>query len=239
MLNTILFDLDGTLLPISQEDFKNVYVKLLCMKYIPLGYDKDGIIKALWTATGAMVRNDGGCTNEDLFWQNFSALLGDVAPMKDTIPEFYAGEFNDVRAVTRPTELPRKIIDTLKGKGYDLRLATNPLFPAIAVETRLAWIDLSPSDFSLVTTYENSTFCKPFPGYYNEILEKTGKRAADCRMIGNNPAEDMVAAKLGMDAFLVTDCLENDGNAPLDGFPQGSLADVLSWAQTLPECPTA
>ena len=235
MLDTILFDLDGTLLPMDQNDFIKAYVTQLCRRYVPCGYDKDAIIKALWTGTAAMVKNDGTCTNEDRFWAAFDALLGDTAPIRDSIPSFYTTEFDAVKEIAAPSPLAREIVDTLRGKGYDLILATNPLFPAEGVHTRLSWIGLSPEDFSLVTTYDNSTFCKPFPGYYQEILQKTGKTPAQCRMVGNNPLDDMSAAKLGLDVYLVTDYIENEKGRPIDGFPQGSLASVLAWSEALPE----
>ena len=235
MLDTILFDLDGTLLPMDQNDFIKAYVTQLCRRYVPCGYDKDAIIKALWTGTAAMVKNDGTCTNEDRFWAAFDALLGDTAPIRDSIPSFYTTEFDAVKEIAAPSPLAREIVDTLRGKGYDLILATNPLFPAEGVRTRLSWIGLSPEDFSLVTTYDNSTFCKPFPGYYQEILQKTGKTPAQCRMVGNNPLDDMSAAKLGLDVYLVTDYIENEKGLPIDGFPQGSLASVLAWSEALPE----
>ena len=66
-------------------------------------------------------------------------------------------------------------------------------------------MDLLPEDFSLVTTYDNSTFCKPCPGYYREILKKLGKQAEQCRMVGNNPLDDMSAQALGLDVYFVTD----------------------------------
>lgn len=96
-----------------------------------------------------------------------------------------------MREIVSPTPLSRQIVDTLRQKGYTLVLATNPLFPPQGVRTRLAWVDLLPEDFSLVTTYDNSTFCKPCPGYYREILKKLGKQAEQCRMVGNNPLDDM------------------------------------------------
>ncbi|HIX31133.1 MAG TPA: HAD family hydrolase [Firmicutes bacterium] len=235
MLDTILFDLDGTLLPMDQNDFIKAYVTQLCRRYVPCGYDKDAIIKALWTGTAAMVKNDGTCTNEDRFWAAFDALLSDTAPIRSSIPSFYTTEFDAVKEIAAPSPLAREIVDTLRGKGYDLILATNPLFPAEGVRTRLSWIGLAPEDFSLITTYDNSTFCKPFPGYYQEILQKTGKTPAQCRMVGNNPLDDMSAAKLGLDVYLVTDYIENEKDLPIDAFPQGSLASVLAWSEALPE----
>ena len=102
MLDTILFDLDGTLLPMDQNDFIKAYVTQLCRRYVPCGYDKDAIIKALWTGTAAMVKNDGTCTNEDRFWAAFDALLGDTAPIRDSIPSFYTTEFDAVKEIAAP-----------------------------------------------------------------------------------------------------------------------------------------
>ena len=234
MLDTILFDLDGTLLPMNQDDFVKSYVKALCRRYIPCGYEQDAIVNALWAGTAAMVKNDGTYTNKDRFWQCFTELLGDTSPIRDTILSFYTEEFDAVKEIAAPSPLARQIVDALHGKGYNLVLATNPLFPAVGVRTRLSWIGLTPEDFSLVTTYDNSTFCKPFPGYYQEILKKIEKTPDQCRMVGNNPLDDMSAAKLGLDVYLVTDYLENEKNLPTDGYPQGSLESVLDWSRELP-----
>ena len=234
MLDTILFDLDGTLLPMRQEDFIKAYITQLCRRYIPCGYDKENIVKALWTATMAMVKNDGTRSNETCFWDSFNLRLGDTELIRSTLPSFYTREFDDIREIITPTNLPRLIIDTLQSKGYTLVLATNPLFPPVGVATRLSWIGLLPTDFCRVTTYSNSTFCKPSLGYYEEILRIIGKTPAQCCMVGNNPGEDLVAGDLGLSVYLVTDFLENAQALPTEGYPQGSLESVLAWARRLP-----
>ena len=45
----------------------------------------------------------------------------------------------------------------IKENGLLIGLATNPVFPAIATESRVSWAGLSKSDFELITTYENFT----------------------------------------------------------------------------------
>ena len=37
MINTILLDMDGTLLPVDNETFTHTYFKLLCAKLMPYG----------------------------------------------------------------------------------------------------------------------------------------------------------------------------------------------------------
>ena len=112
-----------------------------------------------------------------------------------------------------------------------MALATNPLVPAIATESRIRWAGLEPSDFELYTTYENSGFCKPNPDYYKNILDRIGCTAEECLMVGNDVAEDMVARTLGMGVFLLTDCLINKNNSDISGYPQGDFDTLKSYLQ--------
>ncbi|MCL2045196.1 MAG: HAD family hydrolase [Oscillospiraceae bacterium] len=232
MIDTILFDLDGTLLPYSQEAFIEVYISKLAKVFERLDMDPKASIEVVWAGTRAMAQNDGSMLNTQRFWQTFSEAL-EIPPEKLPLVEaacddFYTNEFDTVKVVMEATSIPKELVEFMKEKGYTLVLATNPLFPQCAVTTRLNWIDLALSDFILATHYANSTYCKPNLGYYNEILSKINKEPAQCIMVGNNPTEDMVAGKLGMELFLVTDYLENESAMDISGFPQGTLAQLAS-----------
>ena len=119
----------------------------------------------------------------------------------------------------------------MKDRGCRVVLATNPLFPAIATESRARWAGLDPADFERITTYENSRFCKPNPAYYREILESIGEVPENCIMVGNDVGEDMVAQTLGMQVFLLTDCLINKQNADISAYPRGNFADLLEFLE--------
>ena len=73
MIKNVLFDLDGTLLPMDQDEFIKSYFSHLVMKFVPLGYDKDKLIKSVFNGTMAMVQNDGKMSNEDVFWDTAAA----------------------------------------------------------------------------------------------------------------------------------------------------------------------
>lgn len=75
-VKTILFDLDGTLLPMDQDKFTKAYFKALTEKLVPHGYDPDALIKGIWAGTASMVRNDGQKTNEAVFWNAFAVIFG-------------------------------------------------------------------------------------------------------------------------------------------------------------------
>lgn len=230
-ITTVLFDLDGTLLPMELEAFTRLYFGLLAQKAVPFGFQPEPLINAVWKGTGAMMKNNGDMPNCDRFWQVFGAELGPkAAALRPEFDDFYAREFHGARPSTRENPLALKAVRGLRGKGYEVILATNPLFPAVGVATRLSWLGLGLEDFSMVTTYENSSYCKPSPGYYREILEKAGRRPAECLMVGNDAREDLAAREAGLGVYLVTDCLENPGGQDLSGVDKGSFAQFMVWA---------
>ena len=211
MMKTILFDLDGTLLPMpSQEEFVKVYFHLLTKVD---NYDPKRVIDTLIKGTKAMVQNDGNRTNEEVFWgvyrQELNDLISeDLDDIKAKYEIFYNTEFDKCQSTALANPLARKLIDELRQEGYHLILATNPLFPRVAVEKRLAWIDLKFEDFDFVSTNENMGYCKPNPKYYESILAKNGLNAEEVIMVGNDVNEDIKAsAKAGIDSILVTDTI--------------------------------
>lgn len=228
---TILFDLDGTLLPMDMEAFTKAYFGLLAKKAAPFGYEPKPLTDAVWKGTGAMVKNDGSAPNCHRFWQVFGDILGEKARLlRPEFDDFYAREFNGAKASVGENPLAKKAVQGLREKGYDVILATNPIFPEVGVQTRLSWLGLSLKDFSLVTTYENSTYCKPNPAYYREILEKTGKRPQECLMVGNDCKEDLAALQAGIPVYLITDCLIGGEDADLSTAQTGTFQDFMAYA---------
>ena len=231
-IKVVLFDLDGTLLPMDMEQFTKAYFGLLAKKLAPLGYEPEKLIQSIWTGTAAMVKNDGTKNNEQAFWDRFREIYGKDA-LKD-LPYFdayYREDFDKVQASCGFSPLAKKVVDRLKELGYRVALATNPIFPSIATEKRIAWAGLSPSDFELFTTYENSRFCKPNLNYYKDILAKLGVSANECLMIGNDVSEDMVASELGMKVFLLTDCILNKKNEDITKYARGGFSELLQYIE--------
>ena len=228
----ILFDLDGTLLPMDQNTFVKAYFGLLAKKLAPHGYNPDTLIDSIWRGTAAMVKNDGSCTNEAAFWNCFAALLGEHTRADEPLfDEYYRQEFQQVQNVCGFNPQATQVVKALKSQGYTLVLATNPIFPAIATESRMRWAGLDQADFVLYTTYENSSHCKPNPAYYQDILAALNAKPEDCLMVGNDVEEDMVASTLGMKVFLLTDCLINKHGTDISIFPRGNFDALLEYIQ--------
>lgn len=228
-INTILFDLDGTLLPMDQEKFVNGYFKMLAAKLAPYGYEPQQLINAILAGIEAMIKNDGSQLNEDAFWKRFVEIYGDkVLADKPVFEDFYKNEFQDARSFCGFNPKAAETVRSLKDKEYRVVLATNPLFPSIATESRIRWAGLEPSEFDLYTTYENTSYCKPNLDYYRDILKRIDCRPEECLMVGNDVGEDMVVEALGMQVFLLTDCLINTQKKDITAYPHGSFEQLLS-----------
>lgn len=235
-MDTFIFDLDGTLLPMADQNlFLDTYFKALAVKMLPYGLDAKKLVKAVWEGTKSMILNNGSMTNEQRFWEVFCGLLGEeVRELEPVFDHFYQNEFIVTKSATSTNPLAKECVKLLKEKGYRIVLATNPVFPQIATYTRMQWAGLNPEDFDLITTYENFSYCKPNLEYYKAILNTIGKAPEECIMIGNDVQEDMCAAKLGMDTFLLKDCLVCTEEDDLTGFCQGNFEDLLEMIRVLP-----
>lgn len=230
-ITTVLFDLDGTLLPMELDAFTHAYFKLLAEKAAPYGYEAKALIDGVWKGTAAMTANGGATPNCDRFWGAFCQVMGpEAAALRPVFDDFYAKDFHRAKSSVGENPLAAQAVRGLRAKGYQVVLATNPIFPEVGVRTRLAWLGLAPEDFALVTTYENSTYCKPDVGYYREILQKTDKTPGECLMVGNDAREDLAALEAGIEVYLVMDCLLNPENVSLAEAHTGSFPEFMAYA---------
>lgn len=202
----LLFDLDGTLLPMDREEFVRAYLPGISAAAVKLG-DPRMIGKCILQGSYAMVKSiDPDKTLVQVFWEAFEALSGITrADSEEIFNEYYRSEaFDKVSDVTPAEPLVPEIIAEAHRTGLRVILATSPLFPRIAVEKRIAWAGLKPEDFEHITTFEDYHAAKPNREYFVELLEKTGLTGSECIMIGNDAREDLPApAALGMETFLL------------------------------------
>ena len=229
-MKTIFFDLDGTLLPQDLDVYIKDYFGYLVKFMTPYGFDPKRLPVSVWKGVNAMVVNDGSCTNQERFWQVFEQEEGPVTPeIRDAFNRFYATDYNKAQEVTWKAPQAAVLIDRLKERGHRLIMATNPLYPQIASAERTQWAGLAPNDFELITSYENCTYCKPNIRYYTEICENIGEDPKNCIMIGNHTGEDLIAREIGMDVFILTDCLIDEDHVDLTDVPHGSFDELFRW----------
>lgn len=223
----LLLDLDGTLIDLDIELFVPAYIKALAPVFSKHCSPELFAIQLI-SSTRAMIENcEPGLTNESVFFSDFCERLElpyeTVAPLFE---QFYEAEFPLLKSWSRPREGACELVEAARRQGLKLALATNPLFPLAAVAHRLAWGGLIPEQFDLVTTVENSYFCKPNPEYYLQIAKMLGCAPEECLMAGNDVQEDLIAAKVGMDTFLVEGMILNRENSEPECTYRGTLTDL-------------
>lgn len=234
MIKTILFDLDGSLLPLDEGLFLKLYFGGLA-KYFASLHPSPSFVEAVWQGTLAMMHNDGKESNEKAFWRTFkNQISGDYSYLDQEFTKYYRTDFQQVKAACRPDPLAGEIIGILKTKGYQLLLATNPLFPRGATEERIRWAGLDSNDFAIITTYEDNYYCKPNLAYYLDLLKRVDRQPEECLMVGNDVEEDMIVSQLGMKTFLLTECLNNPRGKDINVYEHGDLRDLREFVHKLP-----
>lgn len=230
MLRFVLFDLDGTLLPMDQDIFVKVYFRELTKRMSRFGLEPETLVKAIWKATKDMALNNGNAMNYDIFWKSLSGSFGEgILKLKPEFDAFYFDEFENVKSICGFNPKAKEIVDMLKSAGIVCVAATLPVFPAFGTEARIRWAGLDKGDFALITTYENCRFTKPNIKYYQEIFGKLGCEPSECLMVGNNVDEDMFARETGADVFLLTDCLINEHDKDISVYPHGGFDELKEY----------
>ncbi|MDR1794936.1 MAG: HAD family hydrolase [Erysipelotrichaceae bacterium] len=230
--STVLFDLDGTLLPMDYDAFFNVYFNALSSSLDCFGFSRQVQMQALMAGIETMMRNDGSRTNREAFWSVYENKLGTTeAQIIDVINHFYSEVFPTLQSGAGYNPLSNKIVEVLKAKGYTLALATNPMFPTTATEQRVKWAGLNWDDFAAISCYEDYHFCKPNPDYFRELLHNINRQPQECLMVGNDTSEDGSCLLAGIECVIINDCLID--KKQIATIPKKSLQefyeDVQNW----------
>lgn len=228
MFKAILFDLDGTLLPVDTDLFLQEYLQLLS-KYTASYMEPEPFVAKLMEATFHMIADTNPHkTNEQVFIEKFFTLTGlDPEVMMPVFESFYAKKFCQLEKVCEKNPWAPKLVEQAMKLGKVV-IATNPVFPLTAIKERLRWIGIADTPFDLITSYETMHFCKPHLEYYREILDRIGVKPQACLMVGNDVDEDLVARKLGMKTFLVEPYLINRTGRDFETDFRGTLEDCLN-----------
>jgi HAD superfamily hydrolase (TIGR01549 family) len=248
MIKAILLDLDDTLLGNPTRQFVRAYLsRLETHLHDTVGLDAGA--DGLMTGTRAVIASDDPtCTNEETFFSAFSPVLeasqitrADFDPAVDC---FYSTVYPQLQVITQKRPGVRRLVEWLLAQDYKVAVATNPFFPRVAIEQRLAWagVPVSKIPFDLVTTLENMHYSKPHPAFYEEILARIGVQADEAIMVGDDWENDIEPAwRAGLNTFWIVPDGSNQGyeDRPTQPDGIGSLADFAcrvqeeNWLETL------
>ena len=236
MIDTILLDLDGTLLCMDTDVFTDKYFEQLAVKLKDY-FTQEELTSILWTSIKHMVMStDKNQTNEEAFYEKFYQTVNyEKQVLQPLIDEYYEKDFHKLEHICERNNYVIDSIDLLKSKNYKLVVATNPLFPKLAVIDRIRWAGLDKDDFSFVTSFETMNFCKPNINFYKQVLEVINKDSSQCLMVGNHGEEDMIAKEIGISTYLIEDFamgnIENNKNID----HSGNYKDFYDFVKDLPK----
>lgn len=238
MRDTILMDMDGTLLPMDMSIFAQaLYDKIeRSEEILAIDPDRETAYKRYCDGFWMMLSNgQRGRVNKETFYETLSGYSKEKREkIEPAIEGFYRKHFEEMKPYTYPSEIPAQVVRILKEKGYTLVIATNPVFPQFVQQFRAKWAGVDPKDFAMITDYTDTYACKPDLIYYMDILKKLGKTGEECYMVGNNVEEDLCAELLGLEVFFLDDY-------PIGELPEGrkcrrgGMKDFLAWAKELPK----
>lgn len=231
MITTVLLDLDNTLLGNDMKTFLPPYFAALQRRMQNLAGEQD-LQTLMYASTQAIQANeDPAVDNLTAFMVDFSQRLGQPAGVIQALLEtLYQEDYPHLQRYTTRRAEAAQVIRRLFDDGLTVVIATNPLFPAVAIEQRLQWAGIADFPYALVTTMENSHFSKPNPRYYRAILDRVGSAPGESWMVGDDPVNDIAPARIvGLKTWWITAGGEPETGPACDR--QGTLAEFLRWVE--------
>ncbi|MCG3222376.1 MAG: HAD family hydrolase [Candidatus Heimdallarchaeota archaeon] len=227
-----LFDLDGTLIDFDLQIFIKTYLGAASQFFIDLIPNPEIFYKELLSSTDVMEKaNNPNTTALDDFLLDFCPKFEvNCDEIRSRFLQFYQTGFNAIKPLITQMDGAIPLLQDIKDSYPNAKvvLATNPVYPFIAIEKRMEWGEIPQKFFDLITHAENSNFCKLNNKYWFEILGKINTDPSSSLVIGNDGLRDMGAKKQGFKTFLVENASENEDLITSDTKPdfKGSLKDL-------------
>lgn len=239
MISTLLFDLDDTLLGNDLGTFLPAYFQRLTQHIAAdLNGQAERFLDELLNGLRAMMANtDPARTLSAVFADHFYPVMGwEAETWSPRWEDFYRTGFTELRPLTTSRPAARAVMEWAFAQGYEVVIATSPLFPLTAIQERLRWAGIDDFPYTRITSYENSHFAKPHPEYFAEILAHLGRRTDEALVVGNDWNDDIVpAATLGLAHFWIApagSAVPDVSRTRLHPTGIGDLEMFLAWAQT-------
>ena len=230
---TLLLDLDDTLLDTNMDTFISAYFQSLSSFLSPY-IEPQKMLSFLIKGTEKMMADlDPRTTLQEVFAPEFFPNFDvDRDVLTRQIDKFYEEVFSTLGHVTNKNEQAAPFVEWAFEQGYRLAIATNPLFPLVAIHHRMRWAGLPPEryPFEIVSAYEEFHFSKPNAAFYAEVAARMGWPEGPIIVVGNDVKADLMPAQaLGFPTFWVhTEDIGSDGFEPT---AHGTLADLRPWLE--------
>lgn len=202
-ITTLLFDMDSTLIKVDEYSFSRRYFQLLHSLYFS-EIDLREFYSTLTEITkNVMLSKRPKELAIETFMLEMSSKFNQPADLiREKFMTFYQNDYNKLKKYIKPMRGVKKILKKSFELGFEVVIATTPVFPEIAIRKRMKWGKIDNYDYKFITHAENMYYSKPLKEYYEEILSKINKENSECLMIGNEFMGDIVGpSKIGIKTF--------------------------------------
>jgi len=219
------------------DSFIPAYLQSLCEHLAPF-IPAEKLVSTLMSGTQAMLDNDmPDKALKEVFDQAFYPVLGiQEADYIQRFDSFYSDEFSKLQQLTQFRPEAVSMIEEAFNRGYNVAIATNPLFPMTAIQQRLEWAGLSPEiyPFLLIPSYETFHFAKPNTAFFTESLAKLGWPTGPVVMVGDDFDHDIAPARvLGIGNFWIIENGVPSGEELPTSAGCGNIQDLLPWIDSV------
>lgn len=233
----LLLDLDDTLLKSNPDQWGPAYFQKLA-EFMSVKVQPEKAIEGLLSGIGLMfATRDPAQTIEQVFNAHFYPKVGvPREELSDLLEKFYDEVFPTLQSLTSPLPGAVDFVEWAFARGWDVSVATDPLFPRKAIMHRLRWAGLPPEKypFRLISDFQNFHFAKINSAYYPEFLLQSGWESGPVLMVGDSLERDIYPAqKAGLPVFwLRPDTAAKPATAAI---PQGWFSELKTWLETVEE----
>lgn len=242
MIKAVLLDLDNTLLYSDERQFVGEYMRLLETHLRHL-WGETGLSEVLRDAIHDLAgERDAQTTNSDFVLQRLSQAVDcDPKTVRAVFTDFFSRDYSLLRRCTEKVAGAAEAVDRIRAHNLAVVIATNPVYPAEAIQQRLAWAGLPEAldAYTFVTTADNMHFVKPDPAYYAEVVARIGVEPDEAVVAGDSLTNDILPAALArLRTFHVSEAAHNtvaDGAGTLADFVEQLTAN--HWGENLPPMP--
>lgn len=234
MTLTLLLDLDGTLLDNDQNAFFAAFAQTW-LAALSRHAEPGALSAGFQAGVRAMLLNrDPALTLSDAFYRAFLARVPGVAEpaLRSDVEVYYREVYPSLEGNTRPRPSAVRLVDWAFSQGYQVAIATNPLFTHFAVQERLRWAGLPAEEYPFVLLSANESFhFAKSPAFYAELMGRLGWPDGPVLMAGDDLQLDVVPARaLGLPVFHV---IANGTDASSDGATQhGAIESLRPWLES-------
>ena len=205
MLEAVLLDLDNTLVLYDELEYYHDYFEKIHTAFADI-FELDEFKERLVSGTLSLGGARGEQSNRDQFMAVFArGHLDKQENLWRRFMDFYRNGYRRMAVnVTVPDGL-QATLDRLRKTGLKLVIASNPIFPVLAQQVRVGWGGMQPEWFDPFTHIENMHYVKPRREYYLQTCKMIGAAPENCLMVGNDPVNDMSAARAGLHTYRTID----------------------------------